>query len=115
MDGDRPIGPKSDDTAQARTEGALGELAMGQYQTFVVRLWADGAGGAARGHIQHIASRRGMYFRDSEKMLQFIHDHLLPSILPANGHDRDDQRDAEDCHQSPASSVRIVVDDSEET
>jgi hypothetical protein len=88
---------------------------MGQYQTFVVRLWADSAGGAARGHIQHIASRRGIYFRDSQKMLQFIHDHLLPAMLPANGHERDDQLDAEDGHQSPTPSVRIVVDDDEET
>lgn len=61
---------------------ALGELAMGQYQTFIVRLWTDGANGVVRGHIQHIASRRGVYFRDSDRMLQFIQEHLGPAPLP---------------------------------
>lgn len=55
---------------------------MGQYQTFVVRLWTDAAENAVRGHIQHIASRRGIYFRDAERMLQFIREHLDPVALP---------------------------------
>lgn len=56
---------------------------MGQYQTFIVRIWTDGTASSTRGHIQHIASRRGKYFRDEEKMIQFIHEFLDPATLPA--------------------------------
>ncbi|HVC34638.1 MAG TPA: hypothetical protein VNL16_14100 [Chloroflexota bacterium] len=56
---------------------------MGQYQTFIVRIWTDGAASSTRGHIQHIASRRGKYFRDEDKMIRFIRDCLQPAVLPA--------------------------------
>jgi len=55
---------------------------MGQYQTFIVRIWTDGAPSSTRGHIQHIASRRGKYFRDEEKMVRFIREFLDPAALP---------------------------------
>lgn len=55
---------------------------MGQYQTFVVRIWTDGAASAPRGHVQHIASRRGKYFRDEGKLIQFIREYLQPAALP---------------------------------
>lgn len=58
---------------------------MGQYQTFIVRIWTDGTPSSTRGHIQHIASRRGKYFRDEEKMVQFIRDFLEAATLPAEG------------------------------
>ena len=62
---------------------------MGQYQTFIVRIWTDGTPGSTRGHIQHIASRRGKYFRDEEKMVQFIRGFLEAATLPAgDGLDR---------------------------
>ena len=58
---------------------------MGRYETFIVRLWTDGESEPVRGHIQHIASRRGVYFRDAEKLLQFIGEHLGSATLPAAG------------------------------
>ena len=52
---------------------------MGQYQTFIVRLWTEETERAVRGHIQHIASRRGAYFRDVERMIEFMRDYLEPA------------------------------------
>jgi hypothetical protein len=49
---------------------------MGQYQTFIVRFWTEETAEVARGHIQHVATGRGLYFRDLERMLRFINDHL---------------------------------------
>lgn len=56
---------------------------MGQYQTFIVRFWTDASANTVRGHIQHIGSRRGIYFRDEEKMLQFVREYLVPVAMPA--------------------------------
>ena len=62
---------------------------MGQYQTFIVRIWTDGTSSSTRGHIQHIASRRGKYFRDEEKMVRFIREFLEAAALPVvDGLDR---------------------------
>lgn len=49
---------------------------MGRYETFVVRLWTDGSEELVRGHVQHVATRRGVYFRDAVKMLEFIGEYL---------------------------------------
>lgn len=57
---------------------------MGQYQTFVVRFWADAAAEMVRGHIQHVASGRGLYFRDVDRMLEFMNEHLAVPVRPAN-------------------------------
>jgi len=69
--------------------GTPGEHAMGQYQTFIIRIWTDGSPGSGRGHIQHIASRRGKYFRDLERMVRFIQDFLGPDALPTRVDDGD--------------------------
>jgi hypothetical protein len=59
--------------------------AAGQYQTFIVRYWTGDPAGP-RGHIQHVASGRGLYFRDVQRMLQFMDEHLdLPSRGTPNG------------------------------
>jgi hypothetical protein len=55
---------------------------VGQYQTFIVRIWTSVPEDSVRGHIQHIASQRGAYFRDSEKMLQFMREFVEPAALP---------------------------------
>ena len=55
---------------------------MGQYQTFIVRLWTAAAEDSVRGHIQHVASRRGVYFRDMDKMLKFIQECVEPALPP---------------------------------
>ena len=74
---------------------------MGRYETFIVRLWTDGVEESARGHIQHIASRRGVYFRDVGKMLQFISEHLGPATL-ADADERDDQAGGRKPNLQPA-------------
>jgi hypothetical protein len=53
---------------------------MGQYQTFVVRFWAEDSAEMVRGHIQHVASGRGLYFRDVDRMLEFMNAHLAASV-----------------------------------
>jgi hypothetical protein len=76
----------SDDAQSTAANSCSGELPLGQYQTFVVRLWTDEAEDSLRGHVQHVGSRRGIYFRDVEKMLQFINEHLQPVALPVSSH-----------------------------
>jgi hypothetical protein len=80
---------------------------MGQYQTFVVRIWTDGTTNPARGHIQHIASRRGQYFRDEQKMMRFIREFLDPSALQATDADEDVSLD----EASVESTTSIVAND----
>jgi hypothetical protein len=56
---------------------------MGQYQTFIVRFWSDPAtADVLRGHIQHIASGHGLYFRDLERMLRFMDEHRDERATP---------------------------------
>lgn len=57
---------------------------MKEYQTFIVRIWADDASDVARGHIQHVRTRRTLYFKDAARMLRFIDEHLAPLTL--SGH-----------------------------
>jgi len=52
-----------------------------EYQTFIVRIWADDASDVARGHIQHVRTRRTLYFKDAARMLRFIDEHLAPLTL----------------------------------
>ena len=78
-----------------------GDQPLGRYETFIVRLWTDGAEESTRGHIQHIASRRGIYFRDAGKMLQFIGEHLGPATL-ADVDERNDQADGREPDLQPA-------------
>lgn len=54
---------------------------MKEYQTFIVRIWADDASEVARGHIQHVRTRRTLYFKDAARMLRFIDEHLAPLAL----------------------------------
>ncbi|HEX5414894.1 MAG TPA: hypothetical protein VFZ25_04450 [Chloroflexota bacterium] len=58
-----------------------------EYQTFIVRIWADDASEVARGHIQHVRTRRTLYFKDAARMLRFIDEHLAPLKLsdPVDG------------------------------
>jgi hypothetical protein len=57
---------------------------MGHYQTFIVRFWSDAADtDMLRGHIQHIASGRGLYFRNMERMIRFMDDHRTSRVNPS--------------------------------
>lgn len=54
---------------------------MGQYNSFVVKIWTNEATAKFRGHIQHVGSQESTYFITTEKMVEFIMSHLgsLPS------------------------------------
>ena len=51
---------------------------MGQYNSFVVKIWTNEATAKFRGHIQHVGSQESTYFITTEKMVEFIMDHLSP-------------------------------------
>jgi hypothetical protein len=40
--------------------------------TFIVRISAD----RARGHVQHVGSRRGLFFSNPKRLQKFIEEHL---------------------------------------
>ena len=40
--------------------------------TFIVRISAD----RARGHVQHVGSRRGLFFTSTTRLQKFIEEHL---------------------------------------
>jgi len=53
---------------------------MGQYNTFIVKIWTGAVVGKIRGRIQHVGSQEAKYFVSLEKMVEFIIDHIYPSM-----------------------------------
>jgi len=49
---------------------------MGHYNSFLVRVWTEDSENVVRGHIQHVGSQEDTHFRDWEKMVGFMLDHL---------------------------------------
>lgn len=49
---------------------------MGHYNSFLVKIWADGNEKLVRGQIQHVGSRDIIYFRNWKKMVGFITERL---------------------------------------
>ena len=49
---------------------------MGHYNSFLVRVWTEDGENVVRGYIQHVGSREDTHFRDWEKMVGFMLDHL---------------------------------------
>jgi hypothetical protein len=43
-----------------------------QYQTFIVRLSREAVEDGLRGQIEHVGTRRAVYFSDPAKMLSFM-------------------------------------------
>ena len=78
---------------------------MKEYQTFIVRIWADDASEVARGHIQHVRTRRTLYFKDAARMLRFIDEHLAPLALSGHGNDLPPAEEAEEGVQTEAESI----------
>ena len=70
---------------------------MGQYNSFVVKIWTNEATAKFRGHIQHVGSQESTYFVTTEKMVKFIMDHLKQYwVYPGKdrvGEYRDSQED----------------------
>jgi len=54
------------------------ELETGHYNTFVIRIWHDKAGGAMRGYIRHVSTEEYAYFAGLEDMGDFITRNLRP-------------------------------------
>jgi hypothetical protein len=60
---------------------------MGQYNSFVVKIWTNEATAKFRGHIQHVGSQEATYFITTEKMVAFIMSHLKAQPgLPDRNH-----------------------------
>ena len=85
---------------------------MKEYQTFIVRIWADDASDVARGHIQHVRTRRTLYFKDAARMLRFIDEHLAPLTLTgqADGPPSDDES-AEEADRTDVESIDGLLRD----
>ena len=55
---------------------------MGFYSSFVVKVWLNENGKMIWGQIQHVGTQESVHFLNTDKMLSFFEDHLIP---PANG------------------------------
>ena len=44
--------------------------------TFVIRIWATESAEGLRGQVQHVRSRKRVYFSDPERLLTFIQERL---------------------------------------
>jgi hypothetical protein len=51
-------------------------LSAGGRDTFVVRILSSDGSGAMRGHVQHVRSRKRVYFATRQRLFTFLQDHL---------------------------------------
>lgn len=49
---------------------------MGHYNSFLVRVWTEDSKNIARGYVQHVGSQETIHFRNMDKMVEFILNHL---------------------------------------
>ena len=49
---------------------------MGHYNSFLVRVWTEDGKSIVRGYIQHVGSQEDIHFRNLDKMVGFMIDHL---------------------------------------
>lgn len=54
----------------------MGDSSLEQYQTFIVRLSREAVEEGLRGQVEHVGTRRAVYFSDPEKMLRFMDSQL---------------------------------------
>lgn len=54
----------------------MGDSSLEQYQTFIVRLSREAVEEGLRGQVEHVGTRRSVYFSDPEKMLRFMDSQL---------------------------------------
>jgi hypothetical protein len=57
---------------------------MGNYNSFIVKIWTEDGQNLARGYIQHVGTQEGIYFADWGRMTSFISDHLNWHISEEN-------------------------------
>ncbi len=50
---------------------------MGNYNSFLIRIWKDEDEHIIRGYIQHVSSRETTHFSDWNKMITFITNHMI--------------------------------------
>ena len=55
---------------------------MGQYSSFIVRVWSDGLENI-RGNIEHVATHERHVFVNPEEIVQFVRAHLALAASPA--------------------------------
>ena len=49
---------------------------MGHYNSFLVRVWTEDGENIVRGYIQHVGSQDTIHFRNMDKMMEFMMNHL---------------------------------------
>lgn len=54
----------------------MGDSYLEHYQTFIVRLSREAVEDGLRGQIEHVGTRRAVYFSDPAKMLSFMDSQL---------------------------------------
>ena len=54
---------------------ATGPTAAGR-NTFVVRIWSSDGSDVLHGQVQHVRSRKRLFFASRERLLTFLQDHL---------------------------------------
>lgn|GEM_PF-2143977 len=85
---------------------------MKEYQTFIVRIWADDSSEVTRGHIQHVRTRRTLYFQNAVRMLRFIDEYLAPLSLSGNDEQAEGADDqTEDEGNTTEQLERLLADD----
>jgi len=55
---------------------------VGNYNSFLVRIWNGEDENILRGYIQHVGSREIIYFANWDKMVSFIMSHLTNQSSP---------------------------------
>ena len=58
----------------------IGLLAVGYYNTFVVRIWCNDSGEATRGYVQHVNTKEQRYFSDVAELIYFIRGQFSPPM-----------------------------------
>jgi len=53
---------------------------MGNYSSFVVRLWVNSKGIMKRGQVKHVATQKETYFLNFSKMVDFMNENLESSL-----------------------------------
>ena len=49
---------------------------MGNYNSFLVRVWTEDGENLLRGYVQHVGTEEDMYFLKCEKMVDFVLTHI---------------------------------------
>jgi hypothetical protein len=65
-----------------KTSGRGKYINMGDYNSFLLRIWSNGRTDEIKGFIQHVSTQESMNFVNWEKMINFINAHLESRSMP---------------------------------